>query len=615
MQDHKSTDDSADCGLRIHLQTYLDETKLANRSVTINSAASQCAAQKGFQEYPSSQLGGSFQQLLTHATMLDFASEQSNYEGLSQIVRGLDRGIDEFLECLEDLPFELRNMESFISATSDILQAKSALLGAAGQLTAEANAETLYSTVKRCQHERDILLRALRVFFDIADFESRLQAKLSLKRSSFFSLPNFRKLTPLPDIANNDPEPEPSPKRRFRLKLPRRQSTNTRRSKLPESPPISSYPGKPEFDSKVADSDEDEYAYHVAMVSDILTPRAPDEYWGVRMPAPRSDALDILFCKDTGSMQGASLEALVYLLTDPHPRHIPTSIDNLLDTFLLCFRSFCDPVVLAKALISRLEEQPIGLNNSQRGSWLHYRTQVNTRVLRLINTWIDQFWIHEKDRIAGLHIKAFFSPEDNQFEPGEREEIVRKLKEHREVAISLAPSGTSADQPQPEQTAVQSTFRVASRQKPIQYKGRLQAKVERSVRRVCQPTPNDDEVQSARALDDLIGSTDTGMHVLVLNSRELCQQLARQLAIFMSEGYLRVVPEDLWYRFGLGHDCDVDTARSTQQAYESALSSWVTGSILDQAEAETRAAVMTFFIALGLVCLSNAYFQPPTNAY
>lgn len=167
------------------MQTYLDEKKLANRSVTIDSAVSQCAAQKGFQDYPSPELGGSFHQLLTHAAMLDFASEQSNYEGISQIVQGLDRGIDEFLESLDQLPFELRNMESFISATSDILRAKSALLGAARQLTADADVETLHRTVKCCQHERDILLRAIRVFFDIADFESRLQAKLSHKRSSF----------------------------------------------------------------------------------------------------------------------------------------------------------------------------------------------------------------------------------------------------------------------------------------------------------------------------------------------------------------------------------------------------------------------------------------------
>jgi hypothetical protein len=186
LQDQKkNTDDTADCGLRIQLQTYLDENKLANRSVTIDSAVSQCAAQKGFQDYPSPELGGSFHQLLTHATMLDFASEQSNYEGITEIVRGLDRGIDEFLESLDQLPFELRNTESFISATSDILRAKSALLGAAGQLTADANVETLDRAVKRCQHERDMLLRAIRVFFDIADFESRLQAKLSHQRSSF----------------------------------------------------------------------------------------------------------------------------------------------------------------------------------------------------------------------------------------------------------------------------------------------------------------------------------------------------------------------------------------------------------------------------------------------
>ena len=338
------------------------------------------------------------------------------------------------------------------------------------------------------------------------------------------------------------------------------------------------------------------------MVSDILTPRGSDQYWGVSMPAPRLDAADVLLSEETGYMEGASLESLVYMLTDPQPSRIPAGIDvdDLLDTFLLCFRSFCDPVVLAKALISRLEEQPEGLNNSQNEAWPLYRSLVKCGVLRFINTWIDQYWIHEKDRIAGLHIKSFFSPADEQFEPEERGKIVRKLNGQREVAISLAPSGVSTDQSQPELT-VKSSIRVACRQKPIQYKGRLQARVERLVRRVRQPTPTDDEVLSARVLDDLISSTDEGMHILVLNSHELCQQLARQLALFMSEGYLRVVPEDLWYRFGLGYDCDIDIPRSTQQAYESALSTWVTGTILDQAEADTRAAVVTFFIALGLV--------------
>ena len=412
----------------------------------------------------------------------------------------------------------------------------------------------------------------------------------------------------MPDIANNNIEP--SPKRKFKFKIPRRQSTHGQRLKqpLPEPPPVPTL-STSESDSNATDEEEDDYVYHVAMVSDILTPQVSDQYWGVRMPAPR---LDILFSKETGSMQGASLDALVYMLSDPQPSRTSRGIDgdDLSDAFLLCFRSFCDPVALAKALISRLEEQPVGLNNSQRESWPLYRSLVMSRVLRLINTWIDQYWIHDKDRIAGLHIKGFFSPADVQYEPEERDEIVRKLNEKREMAISLAPSGFSADQSQPGQT-VKSSVRVACRQKPIQYKGRLQARVEKLSRRVRQPTPTDDEVLSARALDDLISTSDGGMHILHLNSRELCEQFARQLALFMSEGYLRVVPEDLWYRFGLGYDCDVDTARSTQQAYETALSSWVAGSILDQTEADTRAAVMTFFIALGLVCTLVSMFDLP----
>lgn len=184
-EDNESLGDAVETELRAHLQTFLDENKLANRSITMDGAVSHCATLKGFQDHSTFQSDASFQQLLTLATMLDFALEEPNHDGLYQIVQGLVRGVDEFLERLERLPFDLRRMPSFISGISDILQAKSALLGVAGQLNAQADATTSCQVVKSCQYERDRLLRAIRVLFDIADFESRLQAKLSIKRSSF----------------------------------------------------------------------------------------------------------------------------------------------------------------------------------------------------------------------------------------------------------------------------------------------------------------------------------------------------------------------------------------------------------------------------------------------
>ncbi|KAI0304499.1 ras guanine nucleotide exchange factor domain-containing protein [Multifurca ochricompacta] len=544
----------------------------------MDNAISYCAALKGFQEHSSFQLDGSFQQLLTHATMLDFVLEESNHEGLSHILQGLDKGIEEFLESLEELPFTLRNTQSFISTTSDILWAKSALLGVAGQLTPGADNMTLKRVMKRCQHERDMLLRAIRVFFDIADFESRLQTKLSIKETS---------------------NTAPSPKRKIRFRpstLTRRQSNAAQQSKPRDAPPIiASIPSQPQSKGK---EEEDEYNFHVAIVSDVVTPLEWDQYWGVSMPDPVGEAADVLFSEESGSMQGASLIALVYILTDPQPR-TPIGDDDLLDTFLLCFRGFCDPVELAKALLSRYEEQPGDLNDSQREAWPAYQSSIKARVLGLINTWVDQYWVHEKDCIAGLHLKDFVSLIDEEFAIDERAEIVRKLNERREEAVSPAASGDSVDQSQSDLNP-KSSSRVACRQTPIQYRGRLQVRVQKFIRKVTQPTPTDVELQSAKALDDLIYSNDGNIHILDLNSREFCQDLARQLALFMSEGYLRVMPEDLWYRFGLGHGCDSDTARIAQQTYESALSSWVTGSILDQVEAETRAAVMTFFIALAL---------------
>ena len=120
----------------------------------------------------------------------------------------------------------------------------------------------------------------------------------------------------------------PSPKRKFRFKLPRRQSTYTQRSKLPlaEPPPVPNS-GRPETDSNATGEEEDDYVYHVSMVSDILTPRGSDQYWGVSIPAPRLDAADVLLSEETGYMEGASLESLVYMLTDPQPSRVPAGID------------------------------------------------------------------------------------------------------------------------------------------------------------------------------------------------------------------------------------------------------------------------------------------------
>jgi RasGEF N-terminal motif/RasGEF domain len=338
------------------------------------------------------------------------------------------------------------------------------------------------------------------------------------------------------------------------------------------------------------------------MVSDLLSPLESDEYWGVSMPYPVGDAADIVLFEESRSLQAASLAALVYMLTDPQAHITPKCDGDLLHTFLFCFRSFCDPVELAKALISRLEERPRTLNSSQCEAWPYYHSSVKSRVWHLINAWIDEYWIHEKDRIAGLHIKDLVSQSPGESELEEKDELVRKLDERREAAISLAPSGDSAEEESQPEATLSSSRRIACRQKPIRYNRKLQQRVNKHVQNVPQRTPTEADFRSASELDDLIQSMDGGVHILQLNSRELCQETARQLAIFMSEGYRRVIPEDLWYRhYGLGHDGDGDISRSTQQAYESALSSWVTGSILSQSAPIPRAAVTTFFIALALV--------------
>ncbi|KAF8272214.1 hypothetical protein EI94DRAFT_1796349 [Lactarius quietus] len=412
------------CGkLRSHLQTCLDENKLANRSVTMDNTVSYCAALKGFQVKSGLQMDRSAQQLLMHATMLDFALEESSHEGLTHILQGLDRGIEEFLDSLEELPFDLRNTQSLISSTSDILETKSALLGVASQLTQRADDKSLKRIEKRCRHERDMLLRSIRVLLDIVDFESRLQAKLSINASESINI-------------------TPSPKKRIRFRCPtlsRRQSNITK----PRDTPPASSPILPEPEEK--DEEEDEYSFYANMAADVVSQEGEEEYWGVRMPAPVGGSADFFLSEESGTMQGATADSA----NDP----------DLLDTFLLCFRSFCDPIELAKALISRYEEQPRVLNRSQREAWPAYQSSVKARVLRLISTWIDQYWNHERDRIAGLHIKEFVSLVDEEFLPNERAEVIRKLNDRREEAIAWFPLETRRRGPS--LTGVLSGLRVA----------------------------------------------------------------------------------------------------------------------------------------------------------
>ncbi|KAI0259838.1 ras guanine nucleotide exchange factor domain-containing protein [Gloeopeniophorella convolvens] len=560
-----SSEDEADgfveVALRSHLQTCLDDRKIANRAVTVVSALSQCSTEKGFNGLGSSQPDGSSMGLLIHAGIVDTIPDDCGLDRLANTMQWFDKGVDDFINGLEELPFEVRNADDCVSTFSAVLEARASLAGTMSRLTPdEWQGAHSKDAVQLCRYECNAVLVAIRLCIDTYDLAAAIHAK-SLPKESAPSTwrDKLKRFLPL---------------RRATLGSKAREKGEGISSELNFDDP------EPLEDAEVEDLE-----YYSNMFSEIITPQELERQHYIKMPGPIGEAAVVQRSEETGRLEGATLAALVHILTDPQVLTLDKNHVSLLDAFLVCFRSFCGPVDVAKALMSRYDERPRRMNRTQRAVWPSYRSALRSRVLRLITTWIDEYWIHGQDRFAGLHIKEFI------------------LDNRRAEAIALAPSVAEVNPRQPELEA-KSASRIACRQAAIQYPPRIQEKMQAFIRTASSEAPTDEELRSARALDELIGENGDRVHVLEMNSRDLCHELARQLTIFMSEGYRRVVPEELWHSHGkTSRDQSASIrARTTQQDYEDAITTWVMTTVLDQIEAEARVSVLNFFIALALRC-------------
>ncbi|KFH69584.1 hypothetical protein MVEG_04392 [Podila verticillata NRRL 6337] len=108
---------------------------------------------------------------------------------------------------------------------------------------------------------------------------------------------------------------------------------------------------------------------------------------------------------ENNQLTGATLGAYIELLT-PHR----TGADpSLVSTFFITFRLFSTPSEVVSLLIGRFNQKPpVGLDVRQSKLWIQKKQdRIRQSVYSALKTWIDNYWVTEKDSEALAALVAF----------------------------------------------------------------------------------------------------------------------------------------------------------------------------------------------------------------
>ncbi|KAI0259837.1 ras guanine nucleotide exchange factor domain-containing protein [Gloeopeniophorella convolvens] len=334
---------------------------------------------------------------------------------------------------------------------------------------------------------------------------------------------------------------------------------------------------------------------HLSIFSIALSAFAPVRLspLEVRMPPPTGDAADYIV--DSGLLLGAGLPALIRILTDPSANPNPTvkHLDLLRDTLLLCFRAFCTPQDFAIALRRRFkEERPANLTDEQKRAWPLQLQAIRLRVISIIRSWIDLYWVYEDDRSAASILQHFAESTVDSRWPDISAKIVRELKRRLREADHARPATDG--------NHIAAVANETAGLKASHRRSTIKLIDTFSVRAL--DTAGEEEFNSAVLADALI-QKDSSAHVLVFNSSRHCGELARQLTLFMSRQLHALEPERLWNHLRKRcYDCHTEQVVDKLQCYDLLLQVWAAKSVLSQANPETQSGVLTFLVALALRC-------------
>jgi len=150
------------------------------------------------------------------------------------------------------------------------------------------------------------------------------------------------------------------------------------------------------------------------------------------------EADEVLY-NDNQQLVGATLEAFIEILTS----HKDAPEAAFVSTFFTTFRLFTNPVELTSLLVQRFMQQPpTGLAEHERVMWIqHKQDRVQKRVHLAFKTWLESYWVSERDRAAFTPIMEFVTQELMEALPGPAGRMLDMLNQWVNKRHSLNLSG------------------------------------------------------------------------------------------------------------------------------------------------------------------------------
>ncbi|KAF8578064.1 ras GEF [Ramaria rubella] len=290
------------------------------------------------------------------------------------------------------------------------------------------------------------------------------------------------------------------------------------------------------------------------------------------------DIRDIAYNPE-GAIVGATLDVMVEKMT-PHDALVEPAFHQI---FMMTWRLFVSPPEFVNALMGRYSLQPpAALKDSDLDVWVKRKaTPIKLRIANLIKTWLENYWRPETDDAVLTQLSQFVRGTIAFQFPAPAQRIL-------EIIRARTLSDESIVSPRP-----------IDRTKSVD---RL-----REAPSVPPPPVSPSEIPRPTITKTLFAAL-KNKNFLAINITEFdALELARQFTIMESKLYMLVQPQEVLELGQTGGAPAINVkAIST---LSTAITGWVTESILDESDAKKRTNLVKFFIKVADRCSSLSNYS------
>ncbi|KAF9087576.1 hypothetical protein BGX29_000761 [Mortierella sp. GBA35] len=314
---------------------------------------------------------------------------------------------------------------------------------------------------------------------------------------------------------------------------------------------------------------------------------------------------------ENGTLVAATLEAFIEMLTS----HKNTPDAALVMTFFTTFRLFTSPLELTELLIKRfMRAPPSELSEQEIVVWTQQKQErVQKRVHIAFKTWLEGYWVSEKDREAFRPITEFVTHEMKKTLPGPAGRLLDMLTQWGNKRRSLNLGGRSqtiskarshdrlnqvAQDQQKQADSANGTSSSSSKQfatvKDKSRKGLGALGGRESTNNRGPPAP-----AITKALMNALSNDQTMAKVPVTDIKAV--ELARQITILVSKLYA-----DIPYLELLNKDRP-NCSRMIQVSNK--ITEWLIETVVDEQDVKRRVVIVKHWIEVGEECLRMNNFD------